>query len=60
VFLQLPDPLADRGLRQADIFGGSGKAAKPRRRLECADPFKRGKTIPFHKSNDALGHRFLI
>ncbi len=60
VLLQLPDPLADRGLRQSDVFSGGGKAAEPSRRLEGADPFERWKTIPFHKPNDASGHKFLI
>jgi hypothetical protein len=60
VFLQLPDPLADRCLRQPEVFGRGGKAAKPRCRLEGADPFKRWKTIPFHKPSDASGYIFLI
>jgi len=56
----MPDPLTDRGLRQPEVFGGGGKTAKPRRRLKGADPFKRWKTIPFHKLNDASDHLFLI
>jgi hypothetical protein len=47
MFLQLPDPLADRCLRQPEVFGGGGKAAEPRRRFEGADPFERWKTIRF-------------
>jgi hypothetical protein len=60
VFFQLPDPLTHRRLRQTDIFGSGGKTAEPSRRLKGADPFKRWKTIPFHKPNNASDYLFLI
>ena len=42
--LEVAHPLADRGLGEAQLGGGGGEIALPRRRLEDTQPLKRRKS----------------